>query len=402
MSSTNLVHGWNHIDTDPVPDLLAALPDPNGLAWIHDGKGFVAWGTAARIEVPRGADRFRKSAHDLDRVLGGIERSSGSVPIALGCFSFDSNGHSELIVPRAVLRSDGDGSRVEFCGDLPPAVQESPICQGVPRIRYAGSTISELAWIEAVDAAIGEIGTGELDKVVLARDLLVWAKGPLDRRVLAARLSRRFPECYTFIFGTLVGATPELLVRRTGPSVESLVLAGSARRGEDEAMDREIGAELLESAKDNREHRFSVDSVTEILDGMCDGISSEGPFLLKLANVQHIATRVTGTTAGDRSALQIAGSLHPTAAVCGVPRPAAMEAIGRLEGIDRGRYSGPVGWVDANGDGEFGIALRCADVDGTRARLFAGNGIVADSRPEAELEETRLKLRAMQDALSGD
>jgi menaquinone-specific isochorismate synthase len=229
----------------------------------------------------------------------------------------------------------------------------------------------------------------------------VWARAPLDRRLLAARLSKRFPECYTFIFRTLVGATPELLVRRTGRSVESLVLAGSARRGRDEAEDEEVGAALLSSEKDVGEHRFSVESVTDVLDGVCDELSSEGPFLLKLANVQHIATRVTGNRRGDHSALEIAGLLHPTAAVCGAPRAAAMDAIRRLEKMDRGRYSGPVGWVDANGDGEFGIALRCADVDGTRARLFAGNGIVADSRPEAELEETRLKLRAMQDALSG-
>jgi menaquinone-specific isochorismate synthase len=329
-----------------------------------------------------------------------MERSNGSLPIAFGSFAFDPNGVSDLVIPTAVLRSDGERTRIDYSGDDPPAPEGRPLPADVPRIRYAGSTISEVAWIEAVDAAVAEIGGSDLDKVVLARDLLVWAKAPLDRRLLAARLSLRFPECYTFIFGTLVGATPELLVRRAGQSVESLVLAGSARRGIDEAEDAEIGAALLSSEKDVGEHRFSVESVTDVLDEVCSDVSADGPFLMPLANVQHIATRVTGTAGGDQSALEIAGLLHPTAAVCGAPRAAAMDAIRRLEGMDRGRYSGPVGWVDADGDGEFGIALRCAEVDGTRARLFAGNGIVADSRPEAELEETRLKLRAMQDALS--
>ena len=402
MTPTNLLQHWSRIEADPVPDLLSAMPDPDGWLWIHEGNGLVAWGTAAEIEVPPGPDRFAESARDLARVFDGIERRDGAVPLALGSFAFDPNGPSELIIPSVVLRSDDYGVHIDFSGDHPPAAQGSPLPAEVPRIRYAGSTVPELAWIEAVDVAVKEIAGSDLDKVVLARDLLVWARAPLDRRLLAARLLVRFPECYTFIFRTLVGATPELLVRRTGSSVESLVLAGSARRGRDDAEDDAVGAALLASAKDAGEHRFSVESVTDVLDGVCDELSSEGPFLLKLANVQHIATRVTGALGRDHSALEIAGLLHPTAAVCGAPRAAAMDAIRRLEGMDRGRYGGPVGWVDANGDGEFGIALRCADVDGTRARLFAGNGIVADSRPEAELEETRLKLRAMQDALSGD
>jgi menaquinone-specific isochorismate synthase len=197
-----------------------------------------------------------------------------------------------------------------------------------------------------------------------------------------------------------VGATPELLIRRRGASVESLVLAGTARRAAVEADDAAVGAELLSSAKDNREHEFAVDSVALVLAGVCDDLTvDDGPFLLKLANVQHLATRVRGRLAEPLSALELAGRLHPTAAVCGTPRAEAEGLIRRLEGMERGRYAGPVGWVDAAGDGEFGIALRCAEVNGARARLFAGNGIVADSRPEAELEETRLKLRAMQSAL---
>jgi len=401
VTPTNVLSRWRTESVGPVPDLLAALPDPLGYAWIRGRTGFVAWGTAAAIEGVRGPDRWARSAGELADLFDSVDRVDGALPLALGSFAFDPGGRSEIVVPSAVLRSDSGGARLDFCGEQRPLMSESPLSPAVPRIRYAGSTISELAWLEAVDTAIKRIGRGELDKVVLARDVLVWARDPFDRRSLAARLAARFPECFTFAFSTMVGATPELLVRRSGTSVESLVLAGSARRGSDPTEDDEIGAALLSSDKDLREHRLSVESVTDVLEGVCGALDAEGPFLMKLANVQHIATRVGGRASGEHSALEIAGLLHPTAAVCGAPRAAAMDAISTLEGMDRGRYSGPVGWVDANGDGEFGIALRCAEVDGTRARLFAGSGIVADSRPEAELEETRLKLRAMQDALSG-
>lgn len=402
MSPTNVLNRWGSMDVEPVSELTAALPDPHGYAWVHRAGGFVAWGTSARTEVARGANRFALASGWLDETFRGIRCDEGALPLAVGSFSFDPGASSELVVPAAVLRA-GDGvARLDFSGDSPPGMIGSPVPARVPRIRYAGSTISELSWIEAVDSAVAEIAASHLKKVVLARDLLVWAREPFDRRLLAARLARRFPDCYTFMFGTLVGATPELLVRRSGSSVESLVLAGSARRGTSAEEDDAIGEGLLASAKDVREHELSVDSVTNVLADVCGELTIEGPFLMKLANVQHIATRVSGAASGAHTALEIAGLLHPTAAVCGAPRAAAMKAIRRLEGMDRGRYSGPVGWVDANGDGEFGIALRCAEVDGTRARLFAGNGIVADSRPEAELEETRLKLRAMQDALSSD
>jgi menaquinone-specific isochorismate synthase len=239
-----------------------------------------------------------------------------------------------------------------------------------------------------------------LEKVVLARDLFVWAKEELDNRLLAARLAHRFPECFVFVHETLVGATPELLVRRTGDVVESLVLAGTARRDPLAHGDAMVGEALLSSEKDGREHLLAVESVTGVLENVCHDLTvDDAPSLLKLANVQHLATRVTGRLSRPLSALELAGRLHPTAAVCGTPRADAGRMIRRLEGIERGRYAGPVGWVDALGDGEFGIALRCAEVHGTRARLFAGAGIVAESTPEAELEETRLKLRAMQSAL---
>jgi len=181
------------------------------------------------------------------------------------------------------------------------------------------------------------------------------------------------------------------------------VLAGTTGRSTDEAEDAALGAALLDSSKERAEHRYAADSVREVLAPITDVLHHDDtPRLLRLDNVQHLATTFRGTLSGDATSLQIAAALHPTAAVGGTPREGAVAMIAELEGMERGRYAAPVGWTDLDGDGEWGIALRCAELDGARARLFAGVGIVVDSLPEAELEETRLKLLAMQTALGED
>jgi menaquinone-specific isochorismate synthase len=387
-------------------DLLALLPDEAPLAWIRHGDGIVGWGEAHRIEVGTGDGRFAAAdaalrawfdAATVVREVGG----PGTGPVAFGSFTFDwHTGGSTLVVPRVVVGRRDSTCWVTVTGDAPP---DLPAPQPLPagtRVRYAGATISEVAWLEAVARAAGSVRNGRLSKVVLARDLQVWAAQTLDVRVLARRMSERFDGCWTFVSDGLVGATPELLVRRSGPAIESIVLAGSIGRGRELDEDKRLGEMLLSSHKDQVEHELAAASVVERLASVCSDVSADpAPWLLRLANVQHLATRVTATLADDASALQLAGALHPTAAVCGTPRRTAMELIRSDEGIDRGRYSGPVGWVDADGNGEFGVALRCAQVTGQRARLFAGAGIVGESLPELELEETRLKLRAMQSAL---
>src|SRR5262249_45546971 len=246
----------------------------------------------------------------------------------------------------------------------------------------------------------------DLSKIVLARDLCATASEDIDVRVLLARLAARYPDCWTFSCAGLVGATPELYIRRMGADVRSPVLAGATPRGGSAGEDDALGAALLASAKDVEEHRYAVADVRAALAPLCDRLDiDEQPWLLRLANLQHLATGVTGRLSGPQqaappaaalsehaSALAIAAALHPTAAVGGTPASAAMELIRELEGMDRGRYAGPVGWVDARGNGEWGIALRCAELDGPRARLFAGCGIVADSDPVAELAETQVKF----------
>jgi menaquinone-specific isochorismate synthase len=322
--------------------------------------------------------------------------------VAFGSFTFDpDDADSVLVVPEVVVHRRAGA--MWAVSEAAPALRD--VAESIEahdfRLRYAGSSMPETGWLEAVALAVKEIEATELDKVVLARDIKVWSKEPFDVKVLLARLAQRFPECYTFSCAGLVGATPELLVGRYGDSASSLVLAGSARRGASHEEDDAIGARLLASAKDVSEHTPSVASVTEALGPVCKNLDVGAPHLLKLANVQHIATRITGHLAKPLSALQLAGRLHPSAAICGAPTLVALGAIRRLEGMKRSRYAGPVGWVDANGDGEFGIALRCMEVEGAAGRLFAGGGIVAASEPEAELEETRLKFRAVLAALEG-
>ena len=238
--------------------------------------------------------------------------------------------------------------------------------------------------------------------MVLSLRVVATSASSFDQRAVLARLAAEYPQCYTFAFDSFVGASPELLVRREGRALRSQPLAGSSRRGESPEEDAELGAALLASPKDRWEHDLAVVTVVEALHPLCRTLRIDPePSLLRLANVQHLATEVVGELSGDPvpDALSIAGAVHPTAAVCGTPSRKALALIRELEGPNRGRYAGPVGWVDANGDGEWAIALRCAELSGTTARLFAGCGIVAQSDPRAELEEARLKLRPVRSAL---
>ena len=242
---------------------------------------------------------------------------------------------------------------------------------------------------------------GELDKVVLAHDLLAVADAPLDARHLLAGLAQRYPACWSFSVDGLVGATPELLMRRRAGTVWSRVLAGTIWPGP--ANGGDLGDALLGSAKDRHEHKLAIASLADSLRPLCAGLTvPDEPAPLVLHNVTHLASDVAGTLPehAPASLLELAAAVHPTAAVGGTPRAVAVPMIAALEGMDRGRYAGPVGWVDADGDGELGIALRCALLDGPVARLFAGCGIVADSDPDTEVREAAAKLLAVREVLA--
>jgi len=271
----------------------------------------------------------------------------------------------------------------------------------------AGDLRDGSVWMAAVEAVIERIAAGDAEKVVLAREVVVNSDSPLSPAWLLHRLSARFHTTWNYALDGLVGATPEMLVRVLDGQVESTVLAGTMPLPEqsDEPTIEALATDLINSDKDLVEHAHAVDSVANALAPVCSELNVVGPEILELPNVLHLVSDVSGVYASPGSpitALLLAELLHPTAAVCGTPTEAALELIREFESFDRGRYSGPVGWIDAQGDGEWGIALRCAQLDGSQAHLYAGCGIVAGSKPGAELLEAEAKLNPLRWALYPD
>jgi len=412
-------HGWvvRTVTLDGIDkDLLELLPASGGHAWVRDGAGFVGWGEAARCTIS-GPERFSRAQRWWSEwceqaTVDDQVAVRGSGPVAFASFTFDYGPQDSVVIVPAVVVGQRDGrtwlTTVEAAGESldPPADPARPTVSAP--ITWAPGTRPVEHWARVVAEAIGRIAAGELDKVVLARDVVAELPGPLDAPGLLRRMALAYPECWTFSVDGLVGATPELLVRRHGDHVTSRVLAGTVRRRGEESVDAARAAALLGSGKDLEEHEFAVHSVAEALATHCTDLDvPSAPHVLSLANVQHLATDVTGMLADGASALALAASLHPTAAVCGTPTERAAALIRDLEGMDRGRYAGPVGWIDARGDGEFGIALRCAAVEdgprgpATRLRLYAGCGIVAGSTADAEIAESEAKLDAVRRALEG-
>jgi menaquinone-specific isochorismate synthase len=396
---------------DPGENFLDQVPVPAVVALVRQAAGLAGWGEAARVTLPAGADRFTAAEKWLREVTDNADiddgvRRRGSGLVAFGTFTFDdASDGSVLIVPRAVLGRDGtgnawlttitpEGERPWTPGPFDPAVPSGDL-------RWHDGSLSAPEWEQAVGEAVRRIThSADLRKVVLARELYASADIPIDPRILLRWLAARYPGCFTFACDGLVGATPELLIRKDGWEVSSLVLAGTTPRGATQAEDSDLARALLGSAKENEEHEYAAASLRDTLSPLCAAMYvTPRPELIRLPNVQHLGTRVRGTLAAARSALALVAAVHPTAAVGGTPTDAAVEVIRELESMDRERYAGPVGWVDANGNGEWCIALRCAQLDGNRARLFAGCGIVGGSDPAAELAETESKLRPMRNAL---
>ena len=384
-------------DLDP-----ARLPRTGALAWLHGGDGLLGWGEAARLEIS-GPDRFARAAAWWKDVCAGLDvqpsEVPGAGPVAFGSFAFDPDGVSVLVVPRVVLGRRDGRTWLTTIGDGGTVAPTDPV--SAPReVAWSDGAVPADAYTRAVAEAVRLIRAGEAHKIVLARDLVARADAPLDPRHLVTRLAERFGNCWTFAIDGLVGATPEMLLRRSGDTVHSRVLAGTAWRRPGRTDQADVSAGLLVSGKDREEHAYAARSAADALAPYCADLDVPAePSVVGLSNVSHLCTDLVGRLAAPVSALELAGALHPTAAVCGTPTATAGELIRRIEGLDRGRYAGPVGWVDANGDGEWGIALRCAQLDGATARLYAGCGIVADSDPDSELAEAHAKFVAVRDAL---
>ncbi|MGZ5415917.1 MAG: isochorismate synthase [Nocardioides sp.] len=401
---------------DPGP-LLALLPDSEGhggTAWIRRGEGLVGWGEAAVLRTS-GPNRFADAriwweTHARSTVVRDEVAEPGTGLVCFGSFAFaDTPGDSVLVVPEVVVGRRGDRTWVTTISaagiTTPPTLtahEEAP----APRdVTFADGALSGTAWESVVAEAVRRINAGDLEKVVLARDLVATASEDVDVRWPLRRLAEDYPMCWTFHVDGMFGATPEMLVRRERGLVTSRVLAGTIRRTGDDERDLALAATLARSSKDLEEHEYAVRSVADALAPQCTSMNvPEAPFVLHLPNVMHLATDVAGVAldaADTASSLTLAEALHPSAAVGGTPTTTAIDLIAEIEGMDRGRYAGPVGWMDATGDGEWGIALRSAEIDGPRVRLFAGCGIVADSDPEAELAEAQAKFVPVRDALTG-
>lgn len=406
------------IGADGLTDLVSLLPVDAPVSWVRRGEGLVGWGVAASVRTS-GATRFADAAKWWSEVVARADVASeldepGTGLVSFGTFAFASTepssiagpgGDSVLVVPSVIVGRRGDVGWVTTIGTgATPAPRPVPTTSPeAPRgVTFADGAVDSERWMAVVSDAVARINRGDLDKVVLARELVATAEAPIDVRWPLARLAEVYPMCWTFHVDGLFGATPELLVRRERGLVTSRVLAGTIRRTGDDARDLTLAATLARSSKDLEEHEYAVRSVADALEPYCSSMNvPESPFVLHLPNVMHLATDVAGVARDAVSSLQLAEALHPSAAVGGTPRDLAVALIAEIEGMDRGRYAGPVGWMDATGDGEWGIALRSALLDGDTVHLYAGCGIVGASDPAAELAETQAKLIPVRDSLGG-
>jgi menaquinone-specific isochorismate synthase len=417
-------------EIEPVDDLLAFTSPDQPLAWLRRGDGIVGIGTVGGYEngpmLPGGIDRERMpSPADSwrwlvsDAVVEDPIDLPGTGLVAFGTLAFDarSEATSRLVIPQLVVgRHKGRSWVTRIRSTI--ADLEEPALEPIPYGPYWSGTLGPGAldpagFQGAVRAAVDAIAHGDLDKVVLARDLVGTIPAGSDLRRLVRALAHDYPDTWTFAVDGLIGASPETLVTVSHGAVTARVLAGTIPRGTDAADDVEASAALAHSTKDIEEHRYAVRSVLDTLGPHVKDLRADAePFTLELPNLWHLATDVAGEIAAHASSLDLVAALHPTAAVAGTPTDAAIEAIRRLEPFDRGRYAGPVGWVGADGDGEWAIALRCAQIGAAPARGYAGfsdtipvvahagAGIVAASDPETELLETRVKFRPIVDALA--
>ncbi|MFX4285811.1 isochorismate synthase [Janibacter sp. G349] len=407
------------VPTARVADLLSLLPEPDDagdvVSWVRKGEGFVGWGRVATFRAS-GPDRFDRAQEWWRQVTAeAIVRDDvdepGTGPIAFGSMAYSRRSQTEsvLVVPEVVVGRRGSLAWVTTittdatvpAADQPLERQPEPRTPGA--VDFADLDLTADRWAAAVDEAVARISAGELDKVVLARSVRATAQQRIDPRWVLARLAEDYDTTWVFAVDGLVGATPEMLVRLERGLVTSRVLAGTIRRTGDDSHDLALAGSLARSSKDLEEHEYAVRSVADALAAHTSSINvPDSPFVLHLNNVMHLATDVAGVVDDDSTSLALAASLHPSAAVCGTPTLVADGVIAELEQMDRGRYAGPVGWMDASGDGEWGIALRCGAYESASSlRLYAGCGIVAGSVAADEVAESAAKLLPMRTALGG-
>jgi menaquinone-specific isochorismate synthase len=413
-----LLHNGRPIDADTlvahtapvVPGLLSLLVEHarrSGRIFEREGFSIAAIGEAATIDLPGGLAP-KDAADDATGCLAAIP-TSGLPPIALGAIAFDSRRPASFVIPAvsAIVRDGappvgivvGEPTDVaELLDRFPFTDRDAPVlAREVPPDAFELLSVrSHADFRDRVAAAVAAIGRGEIDKVVLAREITVSANRPFAPGELIRRLRQLHPGCATFSIDGFLGASPELLIRLEGQDALSRPLAGTVARSGDPDQDAALALTLLGSTKERREHAFVVDAIIDTFSDLGAATEhSDTPHLLELRNVVHLASTIHASLDRPTSVLGLVAALHPTPAVAGHPRDAALAYLDRFEAFDRDRYAGAVGWFDGSGDGEFYIGIRSAIIDGSVARLIAGSGIVEGSDPDAELAETQIKLQAL-------
>ena len=386
----------------------------SGLLWSRGDFTLAGLGEACRLPLARpggGADVTADLA-----ALTGIDEVGvpGTGAVAFAAFPFDPSAPGELIVPEIVLGRGPEGRRWlttfghlttdEALSRLAALAEGDPPGAAGPEAsdyRLRSVLLPEIWRDDVVTVARDRIRSGALRKAVFARELVLTTDQPIDPAVVLSRLHQAFRSSILFAVDGFIGASPELLVSRSDDVVRAHPLAGTAPRSSDPDADQRLSVGLLASDKDRGEHRITIDWLLDTLLPFCSYVDAEPePTIVTLANVHHLGTRVEGRLSNPpASVLDLVAALHPTPAVGGDPQDVALRLIAELEQADRGRYAGPVGWVDAAGNGAFAVGIRSATIDGNTARLFAGVGVVADSDPDAELAETRAKFQALLGAL---
>ncbi|NNC13441.1 chorismate-binding protein [Planctomonas sp. JC2975] len=401
------------VETTPLDDVRHILPFTDAhtpLVWLRKGEGIAGVGEALRLEF-RGPGRIAQASAAWKQLAAASTvsdpvRMPGTGLVAFGTFAFDdeSAATSVLIVPDVVI---GRRAGRSWITRIRPS--DSHVLPGVPhpepfgaeyRLTMLPGALTREAYKRAVAVAVERIRSDDLEKVVLARDLRAHLPVESDVRRALVELALGYPECWTYAVDGMLGSSPETLVRVHNGTLDARVLAGTSERGRDAASDRESADGLLASSKDLEEHAVAVRSVLSALTPHTSALeSSQSPFTLKLPNLWHLATDVSGTLGDGSGSLDLVAALHPTAAVAGTPTDAALQLIRELEPFDRERYAGPVGWIGADGDGEWAIALRGAQVKASGdITAYAGCGIMGDSVPERELAETKMKFRPITEA----
>ncbi|MGI8392776.1 isochorismate synthase [Leucobacter sp. W1038] len=394
-------------------DLLSFADSSQPLLWTRGDRGCVGIGETQRLSFT-GPDRFTQASAVWRSIAAAAEvddsvRLPGSGLLAFGTFAFSSASESTsvLIVPRMIVARHRGTAWVTEIAEAP--IGRDPLLPASSPIgAWIGTdlptTEPNAAYLAGVREASARIARGSVEKIVLSRQVHGWIRAEDDLRVPLRRLAERYDDCWTFAVDGLIGASPETLIRQTDGAISARVLAGTRARRPDPAADARARDELLTSTKEQHEHSFAVQSVvTALAPHVAKLHTSEEPFALQLPNVWHLATDLGATPGAGGTSLELTAALHPTAAVAGTPTSQAVASIAEIEPFDRGRYAGAVGWIDADGDGEWVIALRCAQVTPTdQGRLevtaTAGGGIVAGSDPDREFGETVSKFTPIAEA----